>query len=184
MAFQTSTQIDEHPMVVYHLGEPPTLPPWLPTTGIVPLPELPATTEGVDFDGHTEAFRQARGALAGWDATTDTLNEARKADAGAAGAVQKRRAHIEAGLAMLARVRAACKGVAPTLTEAYEGCRMRLDNTPAGETTPAMRRRLAELDAAVSGVLSALAAIPQAERALAEAAAAMPPGPVGPPGPK
>ncbi len=151
MPFHSTTQHDGHQVTIYHLGEPPTLPPWLPSLSLPALPALPGREDlALDFDGHRAAYAAARQAVEVWEAERATANDRRHAEAGDAAAVEVRRAHLAAGLAALEALRAAAELLLPELAASAEALRNMIDNTPPAQLVPRIHKRLADVDGALS----------------------------------
>lgn len=143
----------EHPVTVFRdPGFRPDRPaPELPCLGL-DLPSVPA-----DLDPGS-AYAQVHAALVAWAAAAKDLNGARRSDAWdkVADALPRRRAHLDAAMPLVGKLREVVMAIAPAAAQAYREAKDQADATPYAQQTRAMQCRLEQLDEAHTKIVGLL----------------------------
>ncbi len=115
--------------------------PELPCLGL-DLPSVPA-----DLDPGS-AYAQVHAALVAWAATAQDLNASRGQDAWdkVADTLPRRRAHLDAAVPLVARLRETVVAIGPAAAQAYREATDLAAATPYAQQTRAMQCRLEQLD--------------------------------------
>lgn len=133
----------EHPVTIFRDPgfRPDRSAPELPCLGL----DLPAVPPDLDPGS---AYREVHAALAAWAATAKDLNGARRSDAWdkVADALPRRRAHLDAAVPLVARLRETVVAIGPAAAQAYREATDLAAATPYAQQTRAMQCRLEQLD--------------------------------------